>query len=284
MKAFNKYFTAGIVFPFALGIVVLSATVAIAKADTELGDAISISIVGLKYLEPEIQGKVFKDQQGSYYVKSKVKDENGKEIDRIFKPQKGDYLKYKYKDENGKEQTGEVIQPAENLQSSTDKVHNYKDELLASLTPIPVSLGDLIYPLNVPQNIEQEFLSLEPPAFGENPINSVKFFGLGFTPFSISLVGSTSFTGSVESVFSLDISSQWITLSNDIEGRLAIKIVAGNVVPSANGNTVIIVGESIPEPSFVLSLLALGTLGAASTLKRQLKPSKSTEKETTKVG
>ena len=44
------------------------------------------------------------------------------------------------------------------------------------------------------------------------------------------------------------------------------------------------VGECIPEPSTVLSLLALGTLGAASTLKRQLKPSKSTEKETTKVG
>ena len=39
-----------------------------------------------------------------------------------------------------------------------------------------------------------------------------------------------------------------------------------------------------PEPSSLLSLLALGTLGAASTLKRKLKPSKSTEKETTKVG
>jgi hypothetical protein len=42
--------------------------------------------------------------------------------------------------------------------------------------------------------------------------------------------------------------------------------------------------EPIPEPSSSLSLLALGTLGAASTLKRKLKPSKSTEKETTKVG
>lgn len=40
---------------------------------------------------------------------------------------------------------------------------------------------------------------------------------------------------------------------------------------------------AIPEPSSILSLLALGTLGAASTLKRQLKSSKSTEKETTKV-
>jgi len=41
---------------------------------------------------------------------------------------------------------------------------------------------------------------------------------------------------------------------------------------------------SVPEPTSTLSLLALGTLGAASTLKRQLKPSQSGEKETTKVG
>ena len=39
-----------------------------------------------------------------------------------------------------------------------------------------------------------------------------------------------------------------------------------------------------PEPSSILSILAIGTLGAASTLKRKLKPSQSTEKETTKVG
>jgi hypothetical protein len=35
---------------------------------------------------------------------------------------------------------------------------------------------------------------------------------------------------------------------------------------------------SVPESSSILGLFALGTLGAASTLKRQLKPSKSTEK------
>jgi hypothetical protein len=39
-----------------------------------------------------------------------------------------------------------------------------------------------------------------------------------------------------------------------------------------------------PEPTSTLSLLALGTLGAASTFKRKLKPSKSSEKETSKVG
>ncbi|MFM6057817.1 MAG: PEP-CTERM sorting domain-containing protein, partial [Microcystis aeruginosa] len=40
----------------------------------------------------------------------------------------------------------------------------------------------------------------------------------------------------------------------------------------------------VPEPSSILGIITLGTLGAASTLKRQLKPSKSSEKETTKVG
>jgi hypothetical protein len=42
-------------------------------------------------------------------------------------------------------------------------------------------------------------------------------------------------------------------------------------------------GEPVPEPSTIMGLLALGTLGDASTLKRKLKPSKSSEKEPTKV-
>jgi hypothetical protein len=41
---------------------------------------------------------------------------------------------------------------------------------------------------------------------------------------------------------------------------------------------------SVPEPNSLLGLFAIGTLGAASTLKRKLKPSKSAKKETTKVG
>jgi hypothetical protein len=40
----------------------------------------------------------------------------------------------------------------------------------------------------------------------------------------------------------------------------------------------------VPEPTSTLSLLAIGTLGAASTLKRKLKSSNPSEKETTKVG
>jgi hypothetical protein len=48
--------------------------------------------------------------------------------------------------------------------------------------------------------------------------------------------------------------------------------------------TVTLTGVHTPEPTSTLSLLALGTLGAASTLKRKLKSSKPSEKETTKVG
>lgn len=53
--------------------------------------------------------------------------------------------------------------------------------------------------------------------------------------------------------------------------------------PALDNVTVVSNAESVPEPSSILSLLAVGTLGAASTLKRQLKSSKSSEKETTKV-
>ena len=50
-------------------------------------------------------------------------------------------------------------------------------------------------------------------------------------------------------------------------------------------NGLVIDGQVVvPETTSTLSLLFLGTLGAASTLKRKLKPSKSKEKELTKVG
>jgi hypothetical protein len=57
--------------------------------------------------------------------------------------------------------------------------------------------------------------------------------------------------------------------------------------PTCINSTVRILNVSLvhtPEPTSVLSLFALGTLGAASTLKRKLKPCQSSEKETTKVG
>ncbi|GBL14865.1 hypothetical protein MTo_02173 [Microcystis aeruginosa NIES-1211] len=42
--------------------------------------------------------------------------------------------------------------------------------------------------------------------------------------------------------------------------------------------------QPVPEPTSTLGFLALGTIGAGATLKRKLKSSKPSEKETTKVG
>jgi len=53
---------------------------------------------------------------------------------------------------------------------------------------------------------------------------------------------------------------------------------------AVNENIDALEAVATPEPSTFLSLLTLGTLGAASTLKRKLKSSKPSEKETTKVG
>jgi hypothetical protein len=61
-------------------------------------------------------------------------------------------------------------------------------------------------------------------------------------------------------------------------------IFSSSCTISNNNVAATFVTASVPDPSSILSLLALGTLGAGATLKRQLKPSKSTEKETTKVG
>ncbi|CAO5035302.1 PEP-CTERM sorting domain-containing protein [Microcystis aeruginosa] len=41
---------------------------------------------------------------------------------------------------------------------------------------------------------------------------------------------------------------------------------------------------SVPEPSSIIGLAVLGTLGGALTLKRQIKSSKPSEQETPKVG
>ncbi len=70
--------------------------------------------------------------------------------------------------------------------------------------------------------------------------------------------------------------------SND--GTSYSSLVIFSSFPDCSGGSVNGRITSIPEPASTLSLLALGTLGAASTLKRKLKPSKSAEKETTKVG
>ena len=60
--------------------------------------------------------------------------------------------------------------------------------------------------------------------------------------------------------------------------------VFGNTPQDTTGQGIMEAVVPVPEPTSTLSLLALGTLGAASTLKRKIKPSQSSEKETTEIG
>lgn len=92
--------------------------------------------------------------------------------------------------------------------------------------------------------------------------------------------------GSLPSGFSFSLESNGVSLVGtnlfDIEVTDEISFTNGGTVDIPFGAE--LTDVSVPEPTSTLSLLALGTLGAGATLKRKLKPSKSTIKETTKVG
>ena len=103
-------------------------------------------------------------------------------------------------------------------------------------------------------------------ALGRDPASGTTYIGCPNTAF-----------GNDNMLYAVDLTTGASVLSNALTG----------VTSSISGFSV--AGEPsilkpVPEPTSTLSLLALGTLGAASTIKRKLKSSQSTEKETTKVG
>jgi hypothetical protein len=95
---------------------------------------------------------------------------------------------------------------------------------------------------------------------------------------------SDRYTSSASSIVTAPEITFLGTARNDSAGGFSFPSITG----SSNGRfgpnfQFQVISTSVPEPTSTLGFLALGTLGAASTLKRQLKPSKSAEKETTKV-
>ena len=85
------------------------------------------------------------------------------------------------------------------------------------------------------------------------------FTGVGLSPFTPPpTTGTRSAYGSVE------LLGTFSTLNIKLQGNPSLTI-------AGDGGSFII-STTVPEPSTVLSLLTLGTLGAASTLKRKLKP------------
>jgi hypothetical protein len=140
--------------------------------------------------------------------------------------------------------------------------------------------------------------SLVPPT---NDINKLKFkvknlSGTEWTDFHFGLNNTigAKFVGTVQTgsfgnckltATSIDCNTGTVVDGSTVELAFSVEI------PDSSLSTLTMTNRAttqppppIPEPSAILSLLALGTLGAASTLKRKLKSSKSTEKEKTKVG
>jgi len=109
-----------------------------------------------------------------------------------------------------------------------------------------------------------------------NPVNC--------DPLSLSIVANDSRAGNVTCTFSTILKASEFRDFN-IQIKVAGAAVANEVPPPPPPPVPPIPPDipTTPEPSSILTLVALGTLGAASTLKRKLKPSQSTEKETTKV-
>ena len=86
---------------------------------------------------------------------------------------------------------------------------------------------------------------------------------------------STGLTGPLYGIASQNVSAE-------VGASTLVSVFASVSFPVTFG--IAQTAQQVPEPASLFGLGVLGTLGAASTLKRKLKPSKSAEKETTKVG
>jgi len=93
--------------------------------------------------------------------------------------------------------------------------------------------------------------------------------------FLVFVDSSTGLTGPLYGIASQSI-------SGEVGASTLVSVFASVSFPVTFGTAQ--TAQQVPEPASLFGLGVLGTLGAASTLKRKLKPSKSAEKETTKVG
>lgn len=108
---------------------------------------------------------------------------------------------------------------------------------------------------------------------------------LDFNTFDINNPDLLSWDFELTNPFTLVVGESFVLPINTLTPGLFSQFWV-DVIGNTSGARVLDTGEHehpVPEPSSILGLLALGTLGARSALKRKLKPSKSTEKETKKV-
>ena len=120
---------------------------------------------------------------------------------------------------------------------------------------------------------------IEHPPSKRTVVGSIPTVPVTHDPFS------DRYTSSASSIITAPEITFLGTARNDSAGGFSFPSLTGSNKGRFGPNFQFqVISTSVPEPSSSLGLLALGTLGAASTLKRKLKPSKSAEKETTKVG
>jgi hypothetical protein len=107
--------------------------------------------------------------------------------------------------------------------------------------------------------------------------STLTFNTAGSNPVDLAFVNSSTVFGGPFYAIGFDSTSGFETAfatSPNVNASVAFPVTFGTVQQV----------QQVPEPASLFGLGVLSTLGAASTLKRKLKPSKSAEKETTKVG
>ncbi|GBF53020.1 hypothetical protein N0824_00869 [Microcystis sp. 0824] len=107
----------------------------------------------------------------------------------------------------------------------------------------------------------------------------------GFSAATVRFLNSGNPFGNRQYEIGTFLDSSTFQLAN-LEGSIAspgfTRVVASVSLPVTFGTAQ--TAQQVPEPASLFGLGVLGTLGVGSTLKSKLKPSKSAEKETTKVG
>ena len=136
-----------------------------------------------------------------------------------------------------------------------------------------VNPSGLDYNSNPNQHARVDILVAGANLFSTNPADIVGNFYLGSDPFASNPNPYTSYSFDINSLVGAGGSYilRFAEVDNQVFFNQGVDNVSIEFTPDGNA--------TVPEPTSSLSLLAIGTLGAVSTLKRKLKP-QSPEKQT----
>jgi hypothetical protein len=206
------------------------------------------------FVIPErVPPRVFRDAQGSYYW---TVEKGGTKVSA--KPEEG--AKFKYKDEKGNVHT--VKQPRENVAQANADLQDYANTQFASLSPVNVDPGDVIYALEIPAPILSDILALQPALFGTTQTDTPYFFSSLAATTTRLVLGALTPDGDTPTLFSFDVGAEWMQVSFDFVN--AFEVVSTNATVDG-GTSLLYSAQVVPEPSTVLlfasGLAVLAALG-----------------------